>query len=411
MRNIHFYLPRPNNKVNTIRFKFTLNNQKVTGTTKIKIESNNWDIKRVRCKPSHNNAIIINNTLRDIESKIVLILEDLMLNNILNKDSFISNYFSTKEKLSIDIDIFKFHETYFIPNKRIEGVTESTIKTHMKTVEVLNNYCIYANINRDKLSLKRIMELTFYYDYLNYLNQECGYMLNYQGALIKNLKTIINHARELGLHNQILSKNYKKPTEVIEPIILEKRELNLLENCKTLNVKESLARDWFVLSCYSGLRISDFLKLDLIQVDLKTNLINVRTNKNKSKIILIPIAHEFKKILIKYDNKLPPKISEAELNKHIKVACKKAKINSTIEIERKITGKQIKNVLKKHEKITAHCGRRTFATLAYEQGILALDELMIITGHSDVKTLKIYIRFDARKIAKKMQINMKKVGR
>ncbi len=397
-------------QLNTIRFKFTLNYQTISGSTGLRIESKNWDFKRARAKPSFKHASQYNTALSAIDEEIKSVLVDLQLKNNLSKEEFYLAYRSDKEKLSLGMSIFTFTNYYMIPNKRKEGKSEETIKSYKNSLARLRQYCFFRKMDEHSLTLERIMDYSFYLDYLGYLNLECGFMLNYQGSLIKHLKTTINHAKDLGIHSKNLSKKYKKPSETIEPLILEKSELAALETCEGLSSIESAARDWFLISCKTGLRISDFLDLNKANINLERNIISLRTDKNSNKIIEIPISNSIHKVLERNGGGLPQKMLDQKFNLNIKKVCQKAKINSKVIIERKIKGKIQSKEVFKYLKISAHCGRRTFATHAFLDGLLDLPELMLITGHSDLKTLMLYIKVDNKKAAIKMQANMDKLN-
>jgi len=410
MRHIHFYLPRKRSKTNTIRFKLTINYETITGSTNLKIETKNWDFKNARTKPSFKFSSQFNITLNRLEERLTAILYELGANSELTKNHFLASYYGENNKPNLSMSVFLFYENYFVPNKRKEGRSSETIKSYLHSMSKLEKYCAFRKFSKDTLTLKRIMEYDFYLDYIGYLNLDCGHMLNYQGGLIKQLITVINHAKELGIHNQNLPKNYKKPSETIEPIILEKTELEALEFSDKLSDLESIARDWFVISCKTGLRISDFLELQHAHFNFEKNMISLRTQKNSNKLIDIPISESIHRILKKNNGKLPPNITEALFNSNIKEACKKAGINSSIIIERKIKGRIQSAQVPKYSKVSAHCGRRTFATHAFQDGLLELPELMLITGHSDLSTLMLYIRVDNKKAAMKMQRNMDKLN-
>jgi len=56
-------------------------------------------------------------------------------------------------------------------------------------------------------------------------------------------------------------------------------------------------------------------------------------------------------------------ISNQKFNKYIKELCKLAGINDPIEIIRYKGAAKQSNIYRKHEIISAHTGRKTFATL------------------------------------------------
>jgi len=65
-------------------------------------------------------------------------------------------------------------------------------------------------------------------------------------------------------------------------------------------------------------------------------------------------------------------------------------------------GKKITKKYKKHELVTAHTGRRSFATNLYKQGFPALS-IMQITGHKSEESFLKYIKVTPREHAEKLK--------
>src|SRR5690606_17940930 len=93
---------------------------------------------------------------------------------------------------------------------------------------------------------------------------------NYFGTLIKNLKTTMLDAKELGYHNneRWRSKYFVKETTAADTIYLNENQLDVLFD---LDLSSSLylanTRDLFLIGCYTGLRFSDFNKIDASNIE------------------------------------------------------------------------------------------------------------------------------------------------
>ena len=68
-----------------------------------------------------------------------------------------------------------------------------------------------------------------------------------------------------------------------------------------------------------------------------------------------------------------------------------AGIDETVVLTKTKGGKRVQEVYKKYELISAHCGRRSFATNAYKDKLPAIS-IMKITGHTSEKAFLGYIR-------------------
>ena len=70
---------------------------------------------------------------------------------------------------------------------------------------------------------------------------------------------------------------------------------------------------------------------------------------------------------------------------------KSAGINDPVEIVRFKGSERVPIIYPKHQLISMHTGRKTFVTLSLEKGMSA-EEVMAITGHSDYKSFKRYVK-------------------
>ena len=97
-----------------------------------------------------------------------------------------------------------------------------------------------------------------------------------------------------------------------------------------------------------------------------------------------------------------PMISNQKFNKYLKELCKLAEINDPIEIIRYKGATKQSTIYPKYEVISAHTGRKTFATLSLEKGIPA-ETVMKITGHADYKSFQRYVKVTEERKRNEMQ--------
>jgi integrase len=95
-------------------------------------------------------------------------------------------------------------------------------------------------------------------------------------------------------------------------------------------------------------------------------------------------------------------ISNQKFKKYVKELCKLAEIDDPIEIIRYKGATKQSTLYRKHELISAHTGRKTFATLSLEKGIPA-ETVMKITGHADYKSFQRYIKVTEERKRNEMQ--------
>lgn len=218
---------------------------------------------------------------------------------------------------------------------------------------------------------------------------------------IINLKTFLKWAekREYQVHQSYKSWGIVRRKH--EPISLTKDELSRLQNYVYSNRSEDIARDYVLLMCLTGQRISDIKRFNVKDVSgNEWTFIQKKGQRLVNSKVTVPfegfIAPALD-ILIKYNWKLPV-ISEQKINKHIKNACKLAGIDTSVEYIRWAQNKKIVMLAPKHEFVSCHTGRKTFITLALQEG-LSIEHVMQITGISEYDTIRHYrSRFESSAI-------------
>jgi integrase len=215
------------------------------------------------------------------------------------------------------------------------------------------------------------------------------------------LKAVCLYAEERGetIHNQVknLSKGIKiQPTE---SVFLTPSEIESIITLKLKDKPLGFAKDWLVISCYIGQRSVSLFRLSKENIDVKTNTIRLTQVKTKASVV-IPILPQVSAILKKHKGDFPPLLSSKPkhnynvYNDSIKEVCKLAKIDELCKGRiRNIGGAVSKVVTKpKHELVTSHVGRRSFASNFY--GKLNQQLIMGVTGHKSESSFLKYINKD-----------------
>lgn len=191
--------------------------------------------------------------------------------------------------------------------------------------------------------------------------------------------------------NGNLPNGIKKPhLDVIdrEIIRLDKEEIQALRDLKLTNPQEAKVRDYLLFLCFTGLRFSDFNKLDKTYYNKTENHIKLKSNKTFSdcQIPLHPLALE---IAERYNWNFRDYTNQA-LNRAIHALLEKHHLfEEEVTMEYMQKGRKI-YTKKKRDLITCHSGRRTFISRMIENGADIYD-VMSCTGHKKVDTLKFYI--------------------
>jgi integrase len=178
-----------------------------------------------------------------------------------------------------------------------------------------------------------------------------------------------------------------------DTVILSKEEMQVLIELKPENKFEEKIIDLFILNCYMGMRWSDFSTIEkgIFQNDAEGNTSYIKVNEKTEETIVIPILPTAKRILEKYQYKLP-KYTQQYFNRELKNILENHNLFETeIPKKKRQLGKIEPTNFKKRELISSHTCRRTFITLAVSANV-PLNAIMLATGHTQLKTLQKYAK-------------------
>jgi len=231
------------------------------------------------------------------------------------------------------------------------------------------------------------------------------YSVNTQNGDFERIKTICRYAGQRGIETnpRINDIDFKIKKEKVPKIYFESHEIEKIEKVKLKHNYLENARDWLLISIYSGQRISDFMRFnkEMINTDESGRSFIVFEQVKTKHEMYLPLRPEIKAILDKRKGEFPRQISDQKYNDYIKEVCQEAEINTICEGKKRIcvepdkskaTKYDYRNVLGKFEKwelVSSHIGRRTFATLNY--GNIPTPDLMYFTGHTTEKEFLNYI--------------------
>lgn len=170
-------------------------------------------------------------------------------------------------------------------------------------------------------------------------------------------------------------------------------------NALVLRKDAALVRDRFIIGCCTGLRYSDYSRLNAD--NLSGGIIQVRTTKTGAKVVL-PLHWMVEDVIRRNKGEFPAySLSRQNFNKIIKTVCKRAGIADPVLIERTEGHKPVKRKLKKWELVSSHTARRSFATNMYLAGV-ATAKIMLCTGHTTEEAFFKYIRIGKQENASEL---------
>ena len=341
-----------------------------------------------------NKQTEINNQLNKIENHVLKAFNSVNTETI-NKEwlqTQIDNYYNPIKETNIPTNLIDYIDFYI--DYRKHEITE----TNKSKCRVIKNKLIkYETFIGKKILTKNIND-NFKNEFVNY-QKERMYSQNTIQREFVTIKTFCKHARYLGIETHSQLDALRIDRQKVDKIYLTLEDLTKIENISKNQLTDNLdnAKDWLIISCYSGQRISDFMRFTDKQIRIEDgkHLLEF-TQMKTSKLTTIPIHPKILEILKKRNGKFPYKISDQKYNDFIKKVCELAEINQPTKgskmketeegsgIYRKQSG-----TYKKHELVTSHIGRRSFATNFY--GKIPTTYLIYITGHSTESMFLNYI--------------------
>ncbi|MFV8354366.1 phage integrase SAM-like domain-containing protein [Flavobacterium sp. XS2P14] len=418
------YILKTDNIWNTIFFRFKQGGQfDITASTGLQVPKLRWSTtKHETLSTTEINYKEINIKLKEFQAFIRKEYEDSKLSNrtvLINSKWLKENIdvFFNRETKNIELNE-KIFFSNFIDSFIQEAKTKKNRKGELpkpRTIQyyntALNKINAFESFNGVKLRLTEI-DLIFHEKFIDYLENEEFLNSNTIGGFIDTVKQFCGNADKKGIK---VSKDYRlsefySPSNKTKDIYLNESEIDLIFNTKFDNDYLDNARDWFIIGCRTGFRISDFLKLE--KANIKDEFIYKDTFKTDFPVI-VPVHKQIQSILDKRNGEFPRKITEQNLNVYIKQVAEKAGIIQITEGAKMVTTEIIKDGKKKNitrkkfgkfpknELVTSHTCRRSFASILY--GKIDTLTIMKITGHKSEKVFLEYIKVTSKEYAEKLK--------
>ena len=269
------------------------------------------------------------------------------------------------------------------------GLSENRIKGY---ITFKNLFEIYQKHKRKQFNFIDINK-TFVDGFINWLINTKKYSTNYAGKQIDNLKTVCLDAEKLDIPTNPYVKHIEGFTEDKKKRLIQTlsfKELELIRNAEITKPELLNARNWLLLGCEIGQRVGDLMSITNENIryergNIYIDIVQEKTGKEVTVGIIAP------HVIYMIENDLPHKISTQKLNAYIKRVCEIAEINEVVEGSKlnPNTRRKERGLYPKHELITTHIFRRSFATNYYKKVPTAI--LINITGHSKESLFLTYI--------------------
>lgn len=412
MAEFNFYLRDQRAEKTTIYASASYDGYRVKITTDIKIPPKFWNKKKQRAKElmEFNEHETINNDLTRIKEVLVAVYEKHKAEGvILNPKQFKEEFNASKDSPIIDKKINTFWDYFedFVEAKRrqLSDVRDyhNSLRKHLTNVELKMKRPLTFRLLKDpKDGFIINWEQYLKFDTLN-AKGEKGMSLNTVGKQNKNLKVFLNWCFDDGIYERFSLKGFPTLMEEVDNIYMTEAELVSLMKLKLKDPKESKVRDLFIIGCETGLRFSDFTRINKDHIDEGYLTFSPKKTAGYSNNkIIIPVSERFVEVLKNNNNEVPKLSNESVtyFNQVIRNVCQKANIDKEVKYQREVSGKVITEIRFRFQDVSSHTCRRTFCTLKFLKGMPA-QAIMKFSGHRTERNFLKYLKLDAELTARK----------
>ena len=267
---------------------------------------------------------------------------------------------------------------------RIHLITSTTHKRYLVFFRLLKRY---EGHQQKHLMLDQVNSL-FVQQFIAYGEAE-NYSISTIHRTIHFVRTVLNFLEKRGVRTFVYELELPKVKKINRAISLSEDEISTIKNIE-VPVHLKAAKDWLVISCYTGQRVSDFMNFNLDMMEILDGKPCLSFTQQKTqKSILLPLHPTALIIMSNNGHRFPHKMTAQKYNEQIKEVTRLAGITSLVKVRKRNGFRSSDQLIPKCEAITSHIGRRSFATNFYGKIPTAL--LMDATGHSTEQMFQRYI--------------------
>jgi integrase len=412
MAEFHFYLRDSLAEKTTIYAFASYEGYRVKISTNIKIPSKFWNTKKQRAKElmEFKDHEVVNKDLARIKEVLLAVYEKHRAEGvILNPKQFKEEFRASKDSPILDqkINTFWDHFEDFVNVKRkqLSDVRDyhNSLRKHLINVEAKMKRPLTFRLLKDpKEEFIANWEQYLKFETLN-AKGEKGMSLNTVGKQNKNLKVFLNWCFDNGIYERFSLKGFPTLMEEVDNIYITEVELERLMHLKLDDEKERKVCDLFIIGCETGLRFSDFMRINQEHIDDGYLTFSPKkTSGYSNNKIIIPVSERFGQVLKRNSNEIPKlgNVDVTYFNQVIRKVCKKAKITKEVKYQREVAGKMITETRFRYDEVSSHTCRRTFCTLKFLKGMPA-QAIMKFSGHRTERNFLKYLKLDAELTARK----------
>ena len=353
--------------------------------TPIRIAPEMWDIEKERPKNIYLKIYKnVNQRLNRLKVGIAAYLKERKGNvSLTGLNRQVKKLMLQKSNVSYKEGSLLYHMDRYIKSREYL-ISHSTYKRYKVFLRLIERFQGYSHIDL----LLEDVNAQFAFRFNEFGTKE-EYSQSTIHRTIHFVRTVLNFLEKRGIRTFVYELELPKLSKQKQDFItLDEEELKKI---KETDVPERLqpAKDWLIISCFTGQRISDFMDFSLDKLKIvKDKKCIAFTQKKTGKSILLPLHPNVWQI-IKEEDTFPDKLPIQQYNLQIKEVVKLAGIASPVKIRKRRGFRSQTEIVQKWEAVSSHIGRRSFASNFYGKIPTAL--LMDATGHTTEEMFKRYI--------------------
>lgn len=400
---LSFYLDKPHAARTALMLNVALRGKRLRFSTGISIEPKHWNSERQQPRTTDPHVNVNARRLRSIEQFVVELYHAQPTGRHQSIDvvtfreaveSFLNPQRRQFGSHGFEADFEQFIQTYTLRSSSglvtMKRPGARSIQTYRLTLDSVQTW---AKTRRRRLEYDRI-DLDFYVDYTQWLSATRNLTDASVSNYIKVIKTFMKWARQQGYHNTTAYESFYRDKRNGDSIALSIDEIRTIRDLDlTDNPRLARVRDHFLLQVYTGMRYGDLCRLEPRHFDEGAGIIRFVTQKTDTKCI-IPITRPLATLLERYPSRLFEFASDVKQNQYLKELGKLAGFNQSVTVSSYRSGQRVEEVKAKHELLTTHVARRSFASTSIRFGVPE-SVIGMVTGHSAKGMLQQhYIRLD-----------------
>ena len=368
------------NGVVPIMGRVTVNGQVVQFSCKLTIAPSMWDAKGNRAKGKGDEAQRINHALDKIKARIIE-----LYNQIRERENFVTAEMVRNAYQGIGTEYETLLSAFdkFIADFAKRVGKDRSVGTYRKYRRVRNHIAnfIQTHYKRKDMAMKELTE-DFIRQFDIYLRTEvCIRQITIWMYMI-SLKTIVTRAHTNGhLHRNPFAM-YHIGRDLPERQFLTEEELHTLINHPLSDPSLATIRDIFVFDCLTGISYADTKNMTTDNLENINGSWWIVSRRQKTKVpFRVKLLDSAYRIIEKYEptrkgNRLFNLCNNTSANKRLRQIVRECGIN---------------------KRLTWHCSRHSFATLALTKG-MPIESVSKILGHTNITTTQIYAKITTEKL-------------